>query len=184
MVRLTLIKGTLGHLVAQKTIELLEEYLTSGLSKLDTKIYDLHSVKCVLMGIGDFIQSALTDSEINLRYSGTTLVCALIIKNQLYFANIGDSRAVLASKMRGRLTKSLATEDHVLDLSEERERVESCKGIVQQYTDEDGDLCGPLRVWDHELIGPGLAMSRSLGDTKAHTLGVSTKPGKKQINIF
>ena len=35
---------------------------------------------------------------------------------------------------------------------------------------------GVARVWATEEDGPGLAMSRSLGDYQAHSLGVSAKP--------
>lgn len=129
--------------------------------------------------MGDYLQTDLIEkSGINLKYSGTTLVVALIIKNYLYLANIGDSRAVLASKIKGRLTKALSTVDHNPDIPEEQERIERMNGRVSQYIDEDGDACGPYRVWDRDLISPGLAMSRSLGDIKGHQLGVISTPGK------
>lgn len=37
---------------------------------------------------------------------------------------------------------------------------------------------GPARVWLKELEVPGLAMSRSLGDQVAQSVGVSPEPGK------
>ena len=40
---------------------------------------------------------------------------------------------------------------------------------------EDG-IDGPARVWLSNMDIPGLAMSRSLGDTVAHTVGVSSVP--------
>ena len=40
------------------------------------------------------------------------------------------------------------------------------------YLDADGKPVGPARVWLKTQNIPGLAMSRSLGDTVAHTVGV------------
>ena len=37
---------------------------------------------------------------------------------------------------------------------------------------------GPARVWLKDLEVPGLAMSRSLGDYVAQSVGVSPEPGK------
>jgi len=38
-----------------------------------------------------------------------------------------------------------------------------------------GNHTGPLRVWSNQLV-PGLAMSRSMGDEVAHSVGVSSIP--------
>jgi hypothetical protein len=40
------------------------------------------------------------------------------------------------------------------------------------YLDADGKPVGPARVWLKTQNIPGLAMSRSLGDIVAHTVGV------------
>lgn len=42
--------------------------------------------------------------------------------------------------------------------------------------DIGGKAVGPYRVWLGEAQLLGLAMSRSLGDTVAHTVGVSPQP--------
>ena len=44
------------------------------------------------------------------------------------------------------------------------------------YKDEDGNDIGPLRVWLKEADLPGLAMTRSLGDGIAQTVGVTCEP--------
>lgn len=139
---------------------------------------DVEAVRDVLERMGSYLQSSLEDSDLKLKYSGTTLVVALIIKNYLYFMNIGDSRAILASKINDNISESFSTIDHNPDIPEERERIEKKNGLVAQYIDEEEGPCGPQRVWDQTMRSPGLAMSRSLGDKYAHTLGVSEKPGK------
>ena len=42
---------------------------------------------------------------------------------------------------------------------------------------------GPQRVWLKEQEIPGLAMSRSLGDTVAHSVGVISNPETKCFTI-
>ena len=47
---------------------------------------------------------------------------------------------------------------------------------------EDG-IDGPPRVWLGHMDIPGLAMSRSLGDTVAHSAGVSSEPELSVIQL-
>jgi len=44
--------------------------------------------------------------------------------------------------------------------------------FIAALTNERGDPVGPLRVWKDEN-GPGLAMTRSLGDTLGHSVGIN-----------
>lgn len=48
-------------------------------------------------------------------------------------------------------------------------RVDTIKGAM-------GQNLGPMRVWLMDQDAPGLAMSRSLGDYIAHSVGVATDP--------
>ncbi len=52
-------------------------------------------------------------------------------------------------------------------------------GRVDYYKDMDGKRVGPARVYAKDEDGPGLAMSRSLGDTVAERLGVISQPDVK-----
>ena len=58
--------------------------------------------------------------------------------------------------------------DHVPSIRAERERIESMGGIVRREGDALTGEHGPYRVWRKDGHGPGLAMSRSLGDLNAH----------------
>ena len=42
----------------------------------------------------------LLNSEIDLDYSGTTCNIVLIIKDEIYCANLGDSRAIVAKNKK------------------------------------------------------------------------------------
>ena len=58
--------------------------------------------------------------------------------------------------------------DHVPSIRAERERIESMGGMVRREGDALTGEHGPYRVWRKDGHGPGLAMSRSLGDLNAH----------------
>mmetsp|Transcript_36843 Transcript_36843/g.36473 ORF Transcript_36843/g.36473 Transcript_36843/m.36473 type:complete len:103 (-) Transcript_36843:217-525(-) len=65
------------------------------------------------------------------------------------------------------------SEDHKPDLPKEYERItQKYKGRVLSYQDDEGNPVGPARVWLREKNVPGLAMSRSIGDIVAHSVGV------------
>ena len=52
-------------------------------------------------------------------------------------------------------------------------------GRIESYKGRYGENVGPARVWLKKEQYPGLAMSRSIGDACAHSVGVSALPGKK-----
>ena len=49
-------------------------------------------------------------------------------------------------------------------------------GVIRQYTDEKGGYIGPERVFLKNSEIPGLAMSRTFGDSIAHGIGVISEP--------
>ena len=99
--------------------------------------------------------------------------------NMIYCANVGDSRAVL---VRGGSPVPL-NRDHKAELADEAQRILDHQGRIMAYKDEDGSDIGPLRVWIREADLPGLAMTRSLGDGIAQTVGVTCEPEIKQFEL-
>jgi integrin-linked kinase-associated serine/threonine phosphatase 2C len=59
---------------------------------------------------------------------------------------------------------------------EELERLSQSGARVLQFSDQDGNPVGPFRVWHPEEDGPGLAMSRSIGDHGSKNLGIIATP--------
>lgn len=115
----------------------------------------------------DLIRDAGVDTE----FSGTTLVFCCMRGGNLLVANVGDSRATIATSS-GAVAISV---DHKPDLPDEKARILSCGGRVFSVEYDDG-VDGPPRVWLGHLDVPGLAMSRSIGDVVAHSAGVSSTP--------
>lgn len=123
------------------------------------------------------------DASIDTEFSGTTGVMAAIRKRTLSVANIGDSRCILGRKEgSGPLTAVPVSDDHKPDRPDEQRRIVSKGGRVFAVEYEDG-VDGPPRVWLGHMDIPGLAMSRSLGDTVAHTAGVISNPEMHVVEL-
>lgn len=74
----------------------------------------------------------------------------------------------------------MLTTQHTPDLPKEKVRIYRSKGEVR-VANGASVLKGEqpmLRVYHKGLEVPGLAVTRSLGDLNAHTIGVIEKPGK------
>jgi len=77
---------------------------------------------------------ALSSSNIDFLYSGTTSVTAFTHNSLLLCANVGDSRAVIGSLTPESKWKACQiTTDHKPDLKEEYERILSFNGRVEPY---------------------------------------------------
>lgn len=88
----------------------------------------------------------------------------------MYIANLGDSRAVMYRVTpKERLAIELSY-DHKPTRTDERERIEKLGGKIYRLT-HDGVQVGPPRVWADEE-GPGIAMTRSLGDLEGKKIGL------------
>lgn len=132
------------------------------------------------------VNDELTNSSLDVSFSGSTLIVILIHGSMLWCANVGDSRAVLArmstdstaeKHAQGKSWMSLPlSRDHKPDEEDESVRITSCGGRIASYQDELGNPLGPARVWLKDQDIPGLAMSRSIGDLVASTAGVICIP--------
>ena len=142
-----------------------------------------------------------TDEEMNNRsfditFSGSTAVTIILEGNRLICANVGDSRAVLASYKSPKDIKSIQlpeeinllpdnekiwlalplSRDHKPDDEDEAKRILELNGRIEPFKEADGESVGPSRVWLKDQSIPGLAMSRSLGDKVASQVGVVSDP--------
>ena len=132
----------------------------------------------------NIMQSKLDlNSEIDQELSGTTCVSILFCNNKIISSNVGDSRAILGNfnNKNKNWTYKILTRDHKPNLKDESERIYSCSGIVHPFIDDEGNFLGPNRVWQVNDELPGLAMSRSIGDKIAKSVGVICEP---EVKIF
>jgi serine/threonine protein phosphatase PrpC len=131
--------------------------------------------QAILNSIAD-LQREILRKSFDTTFSGSTLNLVLILRNKLYCANVGDSRAVLARKEPRRWAEVELSRDHKPEIPEEKKRIEMNGGRVEAYQDDDGQPFGPTRVWVKNQDFPGIAMSRSLGDSVAGSIGVISVP--------
>jgi serine/threonine protein phosphatase PrpC len=126
----------------------------------------------------------LSDASIDTEFSGSTCVMGLVRGKTLTVANIGDSRVILGRRdpRDGRLKAVEVSEDHKPDREDEEKRIVARGGRVFAVEYDDG-IDGPPRVWLGHMDIPGLAMSRSLGDTVAHTAGVISEPEMHVVEL-
>ncbi|XP_065863723.1 probable protein phosphatase 2C 41 [Euphorbia lathyris] len=106
--------------------------------------------------------------------SGTTALTMIKQGDHLVIANVGDSRAVLAtaSDDDGRLIPIQLTVDFKPNLPQEAERITQSKGRVFCLNDEPG----VYRVWMPNGKRPGLALSRAFGDYCVKDFGLISIP--------
>ena len=118
----------------------------------------------------------LAKVQFDTQLSGSTVCTVFFDGNDVWTANAGDSRAILCSfsDEKGLEIKQI-TNDHKPDLEDEAARIKKKGGRIEAFKDWNGEPIGPMRVWvKHDDI-PGLAMSRSMGDRIAHSVGVSAE---------
>jgi serine/threonine protein phosphatase PrpC len=107
-----------------------------------------------------------------------------IQEQTLWCANVGDSRAILGKMQSSNKWSAVAlSRDHKPNLTEEAKRIATRGGRVDSYHEEDGEAVGPSRVWLKDQSIPGLAISRSLGDSVAASVGVIPDPETIEMKL-
>eukprot|EP00456_Euglypha_rotunda_P031252 TRINITY_DN24342_c0_g1_i3.p1 TRINITY_DN24342_c0_g1~~TRINITY_DN24342_c0_g1_i3.p1 ORF type:complete len:248 (-),score=48.79 TRINITY_DN24342_c0_g1_i3:117-860(-) len=165
--------GEFGHDVAEFVKENLPKHLAKCKNlKSETEL-------CMRQAVQAIAAELKSGSSIDFTFSGTTLVFGIKNGNRLYVGNLGDSRCVLCRKGKkdGEFETIPLSTDNKPEQPEEKERILSKGGVVHPLPGgAEGEDCGPNRVWLADADIPGLAMSRSLGDEVAQTVGVISDP--------
>jgi serine/threonine protein phosphatase PrpC len=112
------------------------------------------------------------DSEIDHVFSGTTAVATLICGQFVFTAWAGDSRAVVGRGQGASVYPVDLSHDQKPSRTDEKKRVRALGGRVTRWKKN----IGPLRVWLPDDWIPGLAMTRSVGDTVLTEYGVVPTP--------
>ena len=125
----------------------------------------------------------------NVELSGSTCVVVLIKGQELYTANVGDSRAIicfqeLESNIMYNCVEIQAraiSRDHKPDDAVEARRILQNGGRIEPFMGMEREYIGPTRVWLKNSNYPGLAMTRAIGDLAGAKAGVISEPGRKSI---
>ena len=146
-----------------------------GKHKLGTK----RQVRYAFNVTCDKCEKYLEMSPYDTRVSGTTMTACILMKDKLHIGWVGDSRAVIATRGPNReLVANDLTKDHKPEDPVERKRIQRMGGEVKKFilgnADDDDGI--PYRVFVAGTMVPGLAMSRSIGDTMATDVGATPKP--------
>ena len=139
--------------------------------------FDQYSSKQKIVAMFNSLSKSIESSKsFDVFCSGSTVVLVHITKEKIICSNCGDSRAILISSLNNGIIK--ISRDHKPELTDEKKRIIAAGGRVEKIYG-----MGPFRVWFKDGDYPGLAMSRSIGDTLAHRVGVSNIPEIMEFNI-
>ena len=137
-----------------------------------------------------FLETDIQLEKVNFDATESGCTCVLIIHigSHIICANTGDSRAILISGDSGEnninnFFEVALSYDYKPEMPEEKQRIESFGGVVEQLKNKMGEGVGPYRVWAKEGGYPGLAMSRSIGDLNGKKLGIIPNPGIMEYDL-
>ena len=189
--------GSVGEQVSEFCVDFTTRYFSSNAQTFQT------SPKSALISLLEDCDASLRTTKIRYELSGSTAVVLLITSTSIHTASLGDSRAVLGTLANmsfslpaplnkycrqytvGRVLKPIPlTVDQKPNHDEEFMRIRKAGGQVDKVTDIMGNKLGPFRVWLPNSDLPGLAMSRSIGDGLAKSIGVIATPVYHFFTIY
>ena len=165
--------GSSGKEASQAANDFIQTYIERHTKKLTT-LQQPRQVEAFLKAAFKTAESKLKASGIDYSNSGTCAIAVMVIKDQCYIANLGDSRAVLYRETPKEKQAIELSFDHKPKRSGEEERIKKAGGKIERLQ-HDGQYVGPYRVWQDDE-GPGIAMTRTLGDLQAKKIGLISVP--------
>jgi len=188
--------GVEGHTVCAYSIDYCHKYFKKHFSQVK------HDPKTAISNMLQKCDRKVMNA-VECEMSGTTIVVLLICEEKIYCGSLGDSRAVVGQlnsvgdqgriRSRKHFRKITCdkpfkavplTQDQKPEDSDEMLRIRMSGGVVEKLTDPFGRNVGPFRVWNKDGSGPGLAMSRSLGDKVGKACGVISQPLYQEKSIL
>lgn len=182
--------GILGHEVSDFLRNNLPKELSNSLIHKDLETKDVKLKKNIFNIIESTflkINNMLSDDKsINTCFSGTTCVSVIYTPKKLICANVGDSRAVLGryDKYSKKWIPIELSRDHKPTEPDEAKRIINRGGRIKPFINEEtGEEFGPQRIWAKNDDVPGLAMTRSFGDSVAASVGCISLPEIKEFDF-
>lgn len=177
--------GPVGEEVANFCVNYVKKYFIDYIKEFEA------SPKEMLIKMLEECDAELRKTTIDSELSGSTAAVLLITPKAIHSISLGDSRAVLGTLAEHTFTVPAAknkfcrtfkvsrilkpiplTIDQKPNHEEEYLRIRQAGGLVEKIVDMMGNTLGPYRVWKVNSDLPGLAMSRSIGDNLAKSIGV------------
>jgi len=182
--------GPDGHKCSEYVSNSLQTHFNNALSTLG-------SVKSAFISAHLLMHDHIKNvDDISTDLSGTTATTLLFDGDKAYVSNLGDSVCILGScdtATDGRIFSSYKSPEHSLFSELELERIERSGGKVMSINQRDGiepmhvnwtKDGDPPRLWaDEENQFPGVSFTRSIGDTIAHSVGVTAMPEISELQI-
>ena len=129
-------------------------------------------------------EAEMAKLNFDTQLSGTTATYVMLTDSEVHCGWVGDSRAVMCRRTRSGGVKAVAlVADHKPGDFKEKMRIRKNGGEVRYLDPDEVDDPGPLRVFARNYAAPGLAMSRSIGDRLATSLGAWPKPSFRKVRI-
>jgi len=124
-------------------------------------------------------------SDMDAKESGAVVAVCMRRGSDLYVANAGDTRAVLACQddTTGHISVTPLTRDHTPALESEKDRIRASGGQIAPIMQPAMGFMGPPRVWRKSQVDGGLAVTRAIGDTALRSVGVTPEPEVKKHRI-
>ena len=128
----------------------------------------------LIKSLFSIINKELKKESFDISFSGSTLLLIFQINHHIICANTGDSRCIIITSHNSKYPYSYEqlSIDHKPFNSSEKKRIEHLGGEIHKCKEENG----PLRIWVKGEDFPGLAVSRSIGDSVAKEIGVIYEP--------
>ena len=164
--------GEQGHLISS--------YISKCLPNFLADISD----KNIISSFNSLNQNIVQNSKIDCSLSGSTCTSIILNQEKIICINLGDSRTVLARNENGKYIAINLSNDHKPNIKEEKKRILINGGRIKPFYDDiTKKFLGPDRIWLRDDDLPGLAMTRSFGDTIAHSVGVISEPEIKRYEF-
>ena len=122
------------------------------------------------------LEDGMIHNGFDCKFSGTTVTVVLVTNGKLYVAWVGDSPGFIIANhdKHDKKARDLIS-IHNFEDSTEAARVSRAGGKIARFNDVN-NFIGPLRAFFPSSSIPGLAMSRSLGDTMSKKIGIISVP--------
>eukprot|EP00038_Savillea_parva_P028295 m.64230 g.64230 ORF g.64230 m.64230 type:complete len:423 (+) comp8211_c0_seq1:292-1560(+) len=144
----------------------LHVFLAKELKQCKAPIAPADIKKCILAACSATDKEFLRIAKIRKRQDGCCCIAILIVANEMYVINVGDSRAVLGAADR---SATALSEDHKPERTDEKQRIEKAGGQVIKYGPVYRVTTAAALAWEQAKIKRGPrpiqpAIARTFGD--------------------